>query len=152
MWFHFKIGPLINSFGPFNWIKCFDGDLHARPKNRAQWSMVDDPEPISSKRTIFVALFNFHDFLISLQDQTCHIYAYADLTTGHTYTAKRKPSKSFCLRSWRFFRLCLHVHITFLTSPSWSSCVINGFREFIIPRGSRISKRILSKFTTGIPR
>ena len=116
------------------------------------WAMVHDPGPISSNRTIFVALFNFYSFLISLQDRTCHIYACADFTNGHTYTEKRKPSKSFCLRSLRFFRLCLHVHITFLTSPSWSSCVINGFREFIIPRGSRISKRILSKFTTGIPR
>ena len=113
------------------------------------WTMVHDPGPISSNRTIFVALFNFYGFPISLQDQPCHIYDCADLTNGHTDTEKRKPSKSFCLRSLRFFRLCLHVHITFLTSPSWSSCVINGFREFIIPRGSRISKRILSKFTTG---
>ena len=37
------------------------------------WAMVHDPGPISSNRTIFVALFNFYGFPISLQDHTCHL-------------------------------------------------------------------------------
>ena len=55
-------------------------------KKIQQWTMVDDPGPISSNRTIFVALFNFHGFLISLQDHkfTCHINAYAELRIGHS--------------------------------------------------------------------
>ena len=47
--------------------------------------MVDGPGPISSNRTIFVALLNFHGFLILLQDHTCNIYAYADLSEEKTF-------------------------------------------------------------------
>ena len=117
--------------------------LLAQKSSYGRWLMIPD-----LYLQIGQSLWLYSTFMVFLL--RCKIIlATLMLNDGHAYTAKRKPSKSFCRRSWRFFRLCLHVHITFLTSPSWSSCVINGFREFIIPRGSRISKRILSKFTSG---